>query len=335
VTLLAAVAAVPALVRPTPWLAGCVAVALAFAALDAAGGQVQHSGSADVVVVPSRVVGRLALRAVNPVTWIKLALGALVSLAAGAVVAAIPAALRWVAARGTDGILAAMRMGAWANAPRYAVVAGCFVLLRGVRRTHDQRAEWLRQLTRRFPETVLCGVVVVVVVAAGAFVLTGPQHETGPFHSDHGLGWLPTGLRAPVDSLRDEVVRSELDAVTSCLHDHQGVSWIGSYTSSTEGGVADVARLTADPAAAPVPSALGAAVLAADNHLAPWVDVVEVAVGDRVVLRVGRHGTPHDRPLTDSTVLRARAEGAPPWLATAAPGVDRATVLACSAGTPL
>ncbi len=63
--------------------------------------------------------------------------------------------------------------------------------------------------------------------------------------------------------------------------------------------------------------------------------MIEVAVGDQVVLTIDRSGLPREEPLTDASVLRDHVAGAPEWLTTVAPAVDTETVLSCSARTPL
>jgi hypothetical protein len=100
-------------------------------------------------------------------------------------------------------------------------------------------------------------------------------------------------------------------------------------------GDPDVATLIADPARPPGQSSLAAAALAATNQLAPWVEVVEVSVGDQVTLVVDRRGLGHDEPMTDSALLSSHAVGAPVWLSAIAPSVDTHAVLTCSARTPL
>ena len=55
-------------------------------------GQVKEKGSADVVVVPARVVGGMLLGAINPLNWLKVLLGALAALTVGALAAALIAA---------------------------------------------------------------------------------------------------------------------------------------------------------------------------------------------------------------------------------------------------
>ena len=75
----------------------------------------------------------------------------------------------------------------------------------------------------------------------------------------------------------------------------------------------------------PEPPALAAAVLVAHDHLAPWVEAIEISVGDQPVLMVNRSGLASDQPLLDANELRAHAVRAPEWLSTAAPSVDRDT----------
>ena len=124
-TILATVAAVPALRIPAAWVIACSIAALVMLAIGSIKGQVKEKGSADVVVVPTRVVGRMLLGAINPLNWLKVLLGALAALTVGALAAAVIAGAQWLVAHGTDGILAAMRMGAWAHALTYAAFAAC------------------------------------------------------------------------------------------------------------------------------------------------------------------------------------------------------------------
>jgi hypothetical protein len=216
-----------------------------------------------------------------------------------------------------------------------AAVVGCFLLLRAGGRTAERRAAALRVRTRRLSEPLLAVVVVVVVTASVAFALAGPRLDPAGVHRADGLGWLPPGLRMPVDGARDDLVAAELDAVTACLDGDETGLWTAGYTAGNSLDDADVATLVADPARAPDEPALAAAALAADNHLAPWVELIELRVGDDVVLTVDRRGHAHHQPSTDADALRAAAVATPEWLTTVAPHVDAARVLRCSARTPL
>lgn len=334
-TILATVAAVPALRIPAAWVIACSVAALVMLAIGSVKGQVKEKGSADVVVVPARVVGRMLLGAINPLNWLKVLLGALAALAVGALAAAAIAGAQWLVTHGTDGILAAMRMGAWAHALTYGAFAACVLLLRGGGRTADRRVSALHRVSRRIPEAAVAGLTACVVIAFGLIALAGPNVDVGLLREHDGLGWVPAGLRSDVDGLRDEIVANELEVATECLSGSQANLWTARYTAANPVDAPDVARLTADPARAPDQNAIAAAALVAHNHLASWVEVIEVAVGDQVVLTVDRSGLPRDEPLTDSAALRDHAAGAPDWLTTVAPTVDTDTVLTCSARSPL
>jgi hypothetical protein len=298
-------------------------------------GQVATKGSADVVVVPGRVAGRLARGVINPVNWLKVLLGALAALTVGVVGSAAIAALRWLVRHGTEGILAAIRTGVWSHALTWAAVAACIVLLRGVGRTHDRRAAALRRVTRRLPEYAVAGLAVCVLVLCAVLTLAGPGNDPAFLHGSDGLGWVPAGLRADVDGLRDDAVHEEIDGVASCMSGAQHGLWTATYTDSNALDAPDVARFTADPARAPDQAAIAAVALAAHDHLAPWVETIEVAVGPDVVLTVDRQGLRRDEPLTDAGALRAHAAGTPDWLTAVAPTVDGGLVLTCAAQTPL
>jgi len=335
-TILATVAAVPALRVPAAWVIACSIAALVMLAIGSVKGQVREKGSADVVVVPTRVAGRMLLGAINPLNWLKVLLGALAALTVGALAAAVLAAVQWLVVHGTDGILAAMRMGAWAHALTYGAFAACVLLLRGAGRTADRRSNTLHRFTRRVPEVAVVGVTACIVIAFASIAIAGPDLDVTMLREHDGLGWVPAGLRGDVDGLRDDIVTGELDAATECLSGDDVNLWTASYTTANGADDPDVARLIADPArAAPLQGAIVGAALVAHNHLASWVEVIEVAVGDEVVLTIDRTGLPRDEPLTDASVLRAHVAGEPEWLTTIAPSVDTGTVLSCSARTPL
>jgi hypothetical protein len=338
-TIVAVAASLPALRAPAAWLFVCGAAAVGMLSSDSVlrqrDAQRRQAGSADVVVVPTRAVGRLALGLLNPVSWLTALLGAVVALVVGGVAAGVVAAVRWLALEGPDGIVAAIRMGVWAHGLTYAAAVACFLLLRAGGATATRRRNVLYRVTRRLSEPALTMCAVAVVLVGAMLAVAGPRFEVGFVRAHDGLGWLPPGLRTSVDAARDDVVREELDALTSCLSGDQSGLWTATYTEGNALTDDDVVTLVADPARAPDQAALATAALAADNQLAPWVEGLELRVGDTPVLHVVRRGQPHDQPLTDAAALRARTVDTPEWLATATPLVDRDRVLTCSARTPL
>ena len=336
-TILSAALALPALRAPVGWLALCAVAAIVMLGVDSARTQARKraKGSADVVVLPTKVVARIGLGFLNPLNWLTALFGAIVALIAGGLIAAAIAAARWVLVEGPDGILAAIRVGVWAHAPTYGAAFACFFLLRAGGHTADSRAAALRTVTRKIPEVALTGIVAVVAIACVAFALGGPRLSVGVVSGADGLGWVPPGLRQLADDGRDDLVTAELDAVTSCLEGDQSGLWSGRSTTGNPLDEIDVATLTADPARPPEQPALAAAALIADNHLAPWIEMIDVTIGDQVVLTVDRRNVARDRPITDADDLRARAVGTPDWLTTVAPQVDKELVLRCSAQTPL
>ncbi len=335
-TLIAVVAAIPAFVLPLAWILGAAAVAVVFAVVGAMTERpprTERPGTADLVVVPSRALGRVVLAAANPVSWLKVLFGAVVSLVIGVVVAALAAGATWLVTEGPRGILAAIRMGAWAHGLRGAAVIACVVILRGIGDTFRTRARLVRRVTAKLPETALAALAVVVVVGGLVVAAAVPRTDLAFARGSDGLGWVPPGLRGSVDSLRDEVVSMEAGAVARCLDGNERGLWIASHTAGNPSSEPDVVRLTADAARAPSPTALASAVLAAHNHLAPWVESVEVAVGGEVVLALDRAGLSRRAPVTTITALLTHATVRPDWLA--AVTVDDATILRCSARTPV
>ena len=334
-TVLAVAGALPALRMPRAWVVVCAIAGIVMLAVASVRGQAKEKGSADVVVVPARVAGKMLLGAINPLNWLKVLLGALASLTVGAAVAAALAAARWIVDHGTDGILAAVRSGVWADAPRYGAVFACFLLLRGIGKTHERRAARLFRGTRKLPEMAIAAVAVFVAVAGVSLALAGPRADVGFISSSDGLGWVPPGLRSVVDGLRDDAIAEELGSITSCLNVGQAGLWASWYTTDNSLDDPDVVTLYADPTRPPDQNSLAAVALVAHNHLAPWVERFDVSVGDQVMLTVERTGLARGEPLTDAALLRAHAVGTPEWLTTTAPTVDTEMVLHCSARTPL
>ena len=279
-TILGIAGALPALRLPVAWFVVCAVTSIALSAAAVAPDRTATKGSADLVVVPTRAIGRLLHGCINPLNWLKALLCILASIVVGTLAAAVIAAARWIVVEGPDGILAAIRMGVWSRAPAYAAVFACYLLLSGVGRTHERRAVSLHRHTRVLPEVVLAGITFLLVAAAILLALAGPKVDVGFVRGSDGLGWVPPGLRTSVDGLRDDVVEAELDGITQCLSGDQAGLWTYRNTAGNPSGDADVATLTADPARAPGQPALVAAALVAHNHLAPWVEAIEITVGD-------------------------------------------------------
>jgi hypothetical protein len=334
-TILAVVGALPAVRLPVAWLGVCALTSIVLCAVAAAPDRTAQKGSADLVVVPVRAVGRLLRGCINPLNWLKAVLGALASLAVGAGSAAVIAAARWIVAEGPDGILAAIRMGVWAHALTYAAVFACYLLLSGVGRTHECRAVALYRRTRGLPEVALAGVAILLAAASVTVALAGPRVDVGFARGSDGLGWVPPGLRTSVDGLRDDLVDAELEGIAQCLSGDDLDLWTYRHTAGNSPAAPDVATLTADPGRAPDPRALATTALVAHNHLAPWVEAIEITIGDQPALMVTRAGLPTGEPLVDASDLRAHTIGAPEWLTVVAPSVDHGRVLTCSARTPL
>jgi hypothetical protein len=142
-------------------------------------------------------------------------------------------------------------------------------------------------------------------------------------------------LRPAVDGVRYDVVAAELRALRSCLTDHQEIEWSVDYTADNRIDAPDVARLSAGRGNEAGPAALVTAALAADNQLAPWVEVVEIAVGDTVVLELDRQALGHHGVRIDPGTLGPGIVAGGGVAAAGGAGVDRRVALVCSAGPAL
>ena len=244
------------------------------------------------------------------------------------------AAAIWVAEEGTEGVLAAVRAGAWNDGIRVAVALVCAMLLTSVGDGRHRR----KRAVRRWAGPATDGTLVILAVsccAAAVLTIVAVPHPSDPIASRaDGLGWLPTDARAYADRVRDDIVTNELNALASCLSSHSDTSWQPSYSSENDAGAPDVARLVSAQAPSDgVPGDLATIVMAAHNQLAPWVEAIEVRWSTGEKVRTERSGLPTRQPLTDAGPLVAATTVGSQWLSGGLP--DPTTVLRCSAGPVL
>ncbi|HLM65626.1 MAG TPA: hypothetical protein VK306_15115 [Acidimicrobiales bacterium] len=320
---LAAIAAASgALVAPWPWLVAVVAVCV---------------GAAVVVVVrgdPDDPVG-YALRRMK--TWLhpsSLVWGPVLAARVAIVAVIVPAAVAaaaWVAAEGTGGAAAAVRVGVWTHAFRVGAVLLCLLLIGGLGAARVRRAAEVRRRVQRLSDTVLALVAGACVLLIFVVALVLPRLGGGPFTGADGLAWVPPAGRATVDRLRDAIVATELDAVSSCLSRRQATGWTNGHTPGNPLDEPDVARL--DVARnLPDPGETLAAVTAAHNQLAPWVETIEVTWAGTVLVRTDRSALPADHVVSDPAAIVAASTEGRAWLAEGEASFNRPVALRCSAG---
>jgi hypothetical protein len=236
---------------------------------------------------------------------------------------------RWLVAEGSEGALAAGRAAAWHHGFRVAAASVCFLLVAGSGAAHQRRALALRRRLQPLSTAAVASLIVVAVVVAVSIPLVGPRVGEGRRAGADGLGWVPPALRDEVDSVRDAVVRTELSAATVCLSERQKARWDSTYTGGNPPGERDVATLSTaqdDPAAGEVATA----VVAVHNQLAPWVEEIDVVVGDTPVAQIERQSLPTAAPLVQVPV--GAATSGSDLLRDGVAGFDRGVALRCSAG---
>jgi hypothetical protein len=281
---------------------------------------------------PGTLPGRIAARSVRLLhpkssLWLPVLFSRTV-LAAVAIPAGI-SALSWIDDHGRNGAVAAARAGAWDNSLRVAALLLCAMVLTSVGDGRRQRAAAVRRWASPATDGTLvilalscCAVVTLVVVAV--------PHPADPVaERADGLGWVPPGAREVVDRARDDVVTHELDTVASCLSSRTGTDWRPSYTTGNPLDEPDVARLTAG--FDPPPADLVAAVMAAHNQLAPWVEAIEIEWRDQVLFRTDRTELFRHRPVLDrDRLIAATNEDGKKWIIPLP--LDVTLGLRCSAG---
>ena len=321
-----------ALIAPWPWLVAVAGSCLVVGAIrSVASGR--RSVAVGIVDLPGRTARRMA-RLLRPRSLARLPLIAAKTILASIVLPAAVAATVWVVDHGSDGVLAAARVAAWQSGPRVLAAVLCLMMLAGVGETRLRRARRLRQATASWSDDAVAALASGALALAVAVVAVGPRVHGGILTGHDGLAWVPSGFRPVADGVRDDLVGAELRALRSCLTEHQGIAWSVDHTTDDVDGP-DIARLAIGWDEQPRPATLVTAALAADNQLAPWVEVVEIAVGDAVVLQLDRQALHHHGVRVDPATLGPGIVSGAGVAAAGATGVDRRVALVCSAGPAL
>lgn len=321
-----------ALVVPWPWFLAVAGSCLVIgAARSVAAGR--RSIAVGIVDLPGRAARRVA-RLLRPGSLARLPVITAKTILTAIVLPAAVAAAVWVADHGFDGVVAAARLAAWQLGPRVLAAVLCLMMLAGVGETRARRAARLRRATAWWPDAGVVAVAGSALALALLVVAMAPRVPGGVLSGRDGLAWVPTPLRPAVDGVRDDVVAAELRALRSCLTEQQGIVWSVDY--STDGlDAPDIARLAVGRGDDPGPGALVTAALAADNQLAPWVEVVEIAVGDAVVLELDREALRHHGVRVDPATLGPGIVSGGGVAVAGAARVDHRVALVCSAGPVL
>ena len=330
---LALAGAVGALIAPWPWLLAVTGLCIIVGAARSVAAR-RGSVTLGIVSLPGRAARRVA-RLLRPRSLARLPLITVKTILAALVLPAAVAAAVWVVEHGADGVVAAARLAAWQSGPRVLAAVLCLMMLAGVGETRTRRASRLRRAIASWPDAGVVALAAGALTLALAVVAVGPRTSGGILTGHDGLAWVPAPLRPAVDGVRDDVVTAELRAVRSCLSRHQGWAWSVAYTADNPIDDPDVARLSVGRGDTPGPSALVTAALAADNQLAPWVEVVEIAVGDAVVLELDRRELGHHGVRLDPATLGPGIVSGGDVLLSGSGAVDRQVTLACSAGPAL
>jgi hypothetical protein len=329
---LALAAASGALVAPWVWLMAVAGLCLATGAIRSVAAS--RSVGLGIVLLPGRAARRV-LRLLRPRSLLRLPAVTIRTFLVAVVLPAAVAATVWVVDRGADGVWAAARLAVWQSGLRVLAAVLCLMMLAGVGDARAQRAARLRRATASWPDAGVVALASGALALAVAVVAVGPRASGGILTGDDGLAWVPAGLRPAVDGVRDEVVTAELRALGSCLTDHQETMWSVDYTVDNPADAPDVARLSARRGDEPGSAALVTAALAADNQLAAWVEVVEIAIGDAVVLELDRRELGHHGVRVDPATLNPGVVIGGGVAVAGGEGVDKRAALVCSAGPVL
>jgi hypothetical protein len=319
-----------ALIAPWPWLLAVSGLCIVVGAVRSVAAR-RGSVTLGIVALPGRAARRVA-RLARPRSLARLPVIMVKTILAALVLPAAVAAAVWVVEHGADGVVAAARLAAWQSGLRVLAAVLCLMMLAGVGETRARRATRLRRATASWPDAGVVGLAAGALALAFSVVAVGPRVSGGILTGHDGLAWVPAPLRPAVDGVRDDVVTAELRTLRSCLSRHQGWAWSVGYSADNPIDDPDIARLSLGRGDAPGPSALVTAALAADNQLAPWIEVIQIAVGDSVVLALDRRELDHHGVRVDPATLGPGIVSGGDVLLSGSAAVDRRVALACSAG---
>ena len=323
-----------AVIAPWPWLLAVTGACIVVGAVRSVAAR-RGSVAFGILALPGRAARRVA-RLLRPRSLARLPVITVKIVLAAIVLPGVVAAAVWVVEHGTDGAAAAARLAAWQSGLRVLAAVLCLVMLAGVGDTRARRATRLRQAIASWPDAGVVALAAGALALALAVVAVGPRVSGGILTGNDGLAWVPARLRPAVDGVRDDVVAAELRTLRSCLSEHQGTVWSVDYTADNPIDAPDVARLSLlGRGDTPEPSALVTAALAADNQLAPWVEVVEITVGDAVVLELDRRALGHHGVRLDPATLGPGIVTGGGVAVSGGAGFDRRVALVCSAGPAL
>jgi hypothetical protein len=327
---LALAGATVALLAPWVWLMAAAGFCLAAGAIRSVVAD-RRSLGAGIVALPGRAARRVG-RLLRPRSLVWLPVITARTILAAILLPGLVAGAVWLADHGSDGLFAAVRLAAWQSGFRVVAAALCLMMLAGVGDGRIRRAELVRRSAARWPDAAVVALAAGALSVAAIVVVAGPRLSGGPFTGADGLGWAPERLRPAIDEVRDQIVAAELRALASCLTEHQGMVWSVDYSADNPLDAPDVARLSLGEAAEPEPAALVTAMVAADNQLAAWVELVELAIGETVALAVDRQALSHDSVRIDAPTLEPGIVIGSDLAAAGVSGFDRTLALACSAG---
>jgi hypothetical protein len=235
----------------------------------------------------------------------------------------------WAVDQGTPGTFVAARAAVWGYAPRTGAAILCYMLVAGLGRARHRRAALVGRATGVLGPRLVVALAALTVVTAALVLTLVPRSGGGRLAAHDGLGWAPPGVRSGIDRLRDDVVTRELQATADCLSDRQGLRWTVDYTGGNPLDDDDIARLATNDRI-PAPSEQATAVAAVHNQLAPWVEGIELAAGDSVIVRLDRGLLPSGRPMVEPAPLVEAAVNGAEVLAGGAGGFEREEALRCA-----
>ena len=334
----AAVAAAGALVCPTAWLAMAVIagfVSVGFSGIRPAG---TATGSADLVVIPVRVVanatrrlgtaiikvGPLLKALVRVLWWLLLAVG--ISAAAGAAL--------WLVTEGSDGLAAAARAGVIGHGYTLFAFLACFLSLRRML-SKPAAPKWLRDGASGLSETRLTAAAIAGAAWLLLCAIVLPRQATWPASSMHAVY---AGLPRVIDDLiltgREAVAEYEAQAVIDCLAVH-GLSGWSTVTARPRPGSVVTLSVRPDRRHAVGSRELPTLMLALQNQMAGRVEDVAISASPRGA-RVRFTPLRTRRPVTDVTRVAAVATSSPRGARhlraiTTSAAADRDVALRCSA----
>lgn len=228
------------------------------------------------------------------------------------IVVGVYIAVPWLAEKGPDGVLVALRLGEYQHLLPLFCTLVCWRILRGPEGQHGVVEPLVDAYLQPATQTRLVIAGAPCLLALILFVYVVPRAPWAPWGSfEAAVGTLPAATRDGVFDLRRDLVSAETDAVLRCASEEGDDGWQYHVDDGPRIGTL-IVRITRDTRGAATRPLVSALVLALHHQLPRGVTELSVQRRrNRAPLVIDRTRVMQTHPQNDTEALAAAAGVAP------------------------